>query len=79
MLSLDNDHGDSDDSCKSHEPFASTVLLMLQCVISDGKSRCVSVIKDGKATACYSILSKTDSEILLQSDTNEVEKGAASL
>lgn len=38
-----------------------------------------SFIKDGKATACYSILPKKDSEILLQSDTNEVEKGAASL
>ncbi|KAG8048815.1 hypothetical protein GUJ93_ZPchr0009g595 [Zizania palustris] len=38
-----------------------------------------SLIKDGKAIACYSILSKTNSEILLQSETNEVEKGTASL
>lgn len=35
--------------------------------------------KDGKATACYSILSKTESKILLQSDISEVEKGAANL
>ncbi|KAG8093183.1 hypothetical protein GUJ93_ZPchr0012g22190 [Zizania palustris] len=38
-----------------------------------------SLIKDGKAIACYSILSKTNSEILLQSETNEVEKGTANL
>lgn len=36
-------------------------------------------IEDGKATACYSILSKTESEFFLQSETGEVVKGAASL
>jgi guanylate kinase len=51
LLSLDDDHENSDDS----------------------------LIKDGKATACYSIVSKTDSRILLQSETSEVEKGAANL
>uniref|UniRef100_A0A0E0FCL6 Guanylate kinase 1 n=1 Tax=Oryza meridionalis TaxID=40149 RepID=A0A0E0FCL6_9ORYZ len=38
-----------------------------------------SFIKDGKETACYSILSKTNSEILLQSETNEAEKGTTNL
>uniref|UniRef100_A0A0E0BTD5 Guanylate kinase 1 n=1 Tax=Oryza glumipatula TaxID=40148 RepID=A0A0E0BTD5_9ORYZ len=51
LLSLDDDHEDSNDS----------------------------FIKDGKETACYSILSKTNSEILLQSETNEAEKGTTNL
>ncbi|CAL4891963.1 unnamed protein product [Urochloa decumbens] len=36
-------------------------------------------IKDGKQTASYSIMSKNDSEILLQFETNEAKNGAASL
>jgi len=35
--------------------------------------------KEGKETAGYSIVSKTVSEILLQSETNEVKNGAACL
>ncbi|KAM0829992.1 hypothetical protein ACQ4PT_066512 [Festuca glaucescens] len=51
-------------------------LLSLDEEHEDSEDCC---IKDGKATACYSILSKTESEILLQSDISEVEKGAANL
>ncbi|XP_044387419.1 guanylate kinase 1 isoform X1 [Triticum aestivum] len=76
MLSLDDDHKDSDGCCKLHET------SYLQCFIASNfnvKSCCASVIEDGKATACYSILSKTESEVFLQSETGEVVKGAASL
>jgi hypothetical protein len=52
---------------------------MLQRVSFNVKPCCVSGIKDGAATACYSILSKTESEILLQSDIGELEKGSANL
>ena len=52
---------------------------MLQCVFSDGESYYPSVNKEGKGTASYSIVSKTDSEILLQSETNEAKNGAACL
>ncbi|KAI4992153.1 hypothetical protein ZWY2020_046645 [Hordeum vulgare] len=48
LLSLDDDHKDSD-GCY------------------------------GKATACYSILSKTESKVFLQSETGEVVKGGASM
>ncbi|CAM0949722.1 unnamed protein product [Alopecurus aequalis] len=51
-------------------------LLLLDDDHEDSDDCC---IKDGKTTACYSILSKADSEILLQSETSEVEKGHANL
>jgi hypothetical protein len=54
-------------------------VLMLQCVFSDGESHYPSVTKEGKETASYSIMSKTDSEILLQSETSEAKNGAACL
>jgi hypothetical protein len=54
-------------------------VLMLQCVFSDGEFHYPSVTKEGKETAGYSIVSKTVSEILLQSETNEVKNGAACL
>jgi guanylate kinase len=38
-----------------------------------------SVTKEGKETASYSIVSKTDSEILLQSETNEAKKWSCML
>ncbi|KAK1627808.1 hypothetical protein QYE76_002123 [Lolium multiflorum] len=51
-------------------------LLSLDDEHEDSEDCCM---KDGKATACYSILSKTESEILLQSDIGELEKGSANL
>ncbi|KAL5223785.1 hypothetical protein ABZP36_010424 [Zizania latifolia] len=54
-------------------------LKKLLCLDDSHEDSNDSLIKDGKAIACYSILSKTNSEILLQSETNEVEKGTASL
>jgi guanylate kinase len=51
-------------------------LLLLDDDHEDSDDSC---IKDGKTTACYSILTKAGSEILLQSETSEVEKGAANL
>ncbi|AQK40396.1 Guanylate kinase 1 [Zea mays] len=52
---------------------------MLHCVFSDGGSHYPSVNKEDKETASYSIVSKTDSEILLQSETNEGKNGAIHL
>lgn len=54
-------------------------VLMLLCEFSDGESHYPSVTKEGKETASYSIVSKTDSEILLQSETNEAKNGATFL
>lgn len=54
-------------------------VLMLQCVFSDGDSHYPSVTKEGKETAIHSIMSKTDSEILLQSASNEAKNGATCL
>ena len=54
-------------------------VLMLLCEFSDGEPHYPSVNKEGKGTASYSIVSKTDSEILLQSETNEAKNGAACL
>jgi guanylate kinase len=49
---------------------------MLKCVFSDGGSHFPFSYKE---TTGYSIVSETDSEILLQSETNEAKNGAACL
>lgn len=53
--------------------------VLLQYVFSDGESHYPSVTKESKETASYSIVSKTDSEILLQSESNEAKNGATCL
>ena len=79
LLSLDDDQEDSDALCKFHELCCLQFSLMLWCVFSYSKFGYCQLSRMVKQTASYCIVSKNDSEILLQPDTNEAKNGATSL
>ena len=78
LLSLDDDQEASDALCKFHELCCLQFSLMLWCVFSYRKFGYCQLSRMVKQTASYCIVSKNDSEILLQPDTNEAKNGATS-